>query len=92
VAERPRSAAAAAPAAPSPAPLTGFVVELYFPMTKTILPESFPTEVQAVRHAIAHMEAFPKGFAQIREAQSSRVILNHQQIYLRCQEQLKSRR
>ena len=67
-------------AAPPP---VGFVLELYFPMTKAILPTNYMTEGEAVRGAFDHFTAFPTGYAQIKDAPTSKVILNHQQLFQR---------
>ena len=68
---------------PPPPPPVGFVLELFFPMTKAILPTNFMTEPEAVRGAYDHFTAFPNGYAQIRDAPTKRVILNHQQLFQR---------
>ena len=70
---------------PEPAPLTGFFLELYFPMTRAILPTHYPSEHEAVQAAFAHFVAFPKGYAQIRQAANNAVVLNHQQLFQRYQ-------
>lgn len=66
-----------------PPPPVGVILELYFPMTKAILPTSFMTEAEAVRAAFDHFTAFPSGYAQVRDAPSNRVLLNHQQLFQR---------
>jgi len=66
-----------------PPPAVGFVLELYFPMTKAILPTNFMTEHEAVQAAYTHFTAFPNGYAQIRDAPPNRVLLNHQQLFQR---------
>jgi len=43
------------------APAVGVVLELYFPLTKAILPTNYITEGEAVRAAFAHFTAFPTG-------------------------------
>jgi hypothetical protein len=70
-------------AAPPPPPPVGVVLELYFPMTKAILPTNFMSEAEAVRAAFDHFTAFPSGYAQVRDAPTNRVLLNHQQLFQR---------
>jgi len=67
----------------APPPTVGVILELYFPMTKAILPTNYMTEAEAVRHAFDHFMAFPSGYAQVRDAPSNRVLLNHQQLFQR---------
>jgi hypothetical protein len=66
-----------------PPPAVGVILELYFPMTKAILPTNFMTEAEAVHAAFDHFTAFPSGYAQVRDAPTSRVLLNHQQLFQR---------
>lgn len=68
--------------APPPPPV-GVILELYFPMTKAILPTNFMTEHEAVQAAYNHFTAFPNGYAQVRDAPTNRVLLNHQQLFQR---------
>jgi hypothetical protein len=67
----------------APPPAVGVVLELYFPMTKAILPTNFMSEHEAVGAAYDHFTAFPTGYAQIRDAPTNRVLLNHQQLFQR---------
>ena len=69
-----------------PAPTTGYSLELYFPKTRAILPQHYGTEYDAVRGAYDHFGAFPSGYAQIRECATNKVVLNHQQLFLRYRE------
>jgi hypothetical protein len=52
-------------------------------MTKAILPTNFMSEAEAVRAAFDHFTAFPSGYAQVRDAPTNRVLLNHQQLFQR---------
>ena len=67
----------------APPPAVGVILELYCPMTKAILPTNYMTEGEAVHAAFAHFTAFPNGYAQVRDAPSNRVLLNHQQLFQR---------
>ena len=67
----------------APPPLEGFILELFFPVTKAILPTNFLTEPEAVRAAIAHFTAFPNGYAQVKDAKTNAIVLNHQQLFQR---------
>jgi hypothetical protein len=71
--------AKAAPASPT----TGYFLELYFPVTRAILPQHFHTESEAVRASFLHFTTFPKGYAQVRQIETNEVVLNHQQLYQR---------
>ena len=66
-----------------PPPTTGYFLELYFPMTRAILPQHCLSEGDAVRAAYDHFGAFPSGYAQIRECATNKVVLNHQQLFMR---------